>query len=461
MFLILACTAPTHITPEDSPPDSEPAPESAPPDSQDTGPAPCTEEVDWADPLVPGVTLPISSHSPHLTDGVMAGDHLVLVGQDVYGGGTIWSWDLSDPDDPQLQGSAGQKQLMAVCWGGERGYAFQLEGALQRFSVGDDGPTFDDFVASSGDPGTRLDCDGTWLAWGRASDGGALAPFDAPASPVHFGDDVRDVELEGDRMWSVGYDGLASWDLSTGEPVAEGSLELPGRCTDLAAGDDWLVAGCGHGGVHLIDRNDGQPELLSTWSDWTSSRTVAVSGDRVVISGWSDWVVLDASDPTTPTFLTSEPAVTAASAAVAHEDGRLYLVDWKDPLVATVEGTPGPEIRLDRAFVRPGDVVRVENVGTEPLCLQAPNTGTLDATAVLPDEATLWRLGEDITEGSQLMLRSDDPDESELLVEVGGLDGLVVGDEAPPFLETDLDGVTWSSEELVGQVIFLGLLDAW
>ncbi|MBM4390399.1 MAG: hypothetical protein FJ090_04705 [Deltaproteobacteria bacterium] len=56
---------------------------------------------------------------------------------------------------------------------------------------------------------------------------------------------------------------------------------------------------------------------------------------------------------------------------------------------------------------------------------------------------------------------SNDADEPVLALEVGDLQGFGVGDDAPTFVEVDLDGVTWSLEELAGKVVFLGLLDAW
>lgn len=463
-WLSIACTPPMHIARSPDPePDSEAVDES-PADTHDSthdsAPPDCEAPATWVDGLVPVAQVPISSASPHLADGVLAGETLVLVGRDVRGNGAIWSFAVGDPTLPSALGHDGFDQLMGVCWGGESGYAVGLEGKLFPFTLGASGPELGS-ATTPGGPGTRLDCDGDHVAFGSADRGGGLAPMDDPQAFTRFGDDVRDVLLEGARLWSVGYDGLQAWDIAEGQATLVGDLELPGLCTDLAAGDDWIVASCGYGGVHLIDRADGQPRLLSTWQDWTSPRTVAVAGDLVVVSGWSDHVVLDASDPTHPEFAGSEPAPTAASAAVPLTDGHVALVDWKLPTVVQLSAERGPEVRADTEFVRPGQVVRIHNEGSEDLCLEPPNTGTLDRTGLRPGGSAVWAMPQDLTDGTTLVLRSNDADEPELALQVGGLEGLVVGEAAPDFVETDLSGTTWALEDLRGQVVFLGLLDSW
>ena len=57
-------------------------------------------------------------------------------------------------------------------------------------------------------------------------------------------------------------------------------------------------------------------------------------------------------------------------------------------------------------------------------------------------------------DNATLDIASNDPDEPQLAVTVGG-NG--VGDPAPDFVEVDTDGVTWELEKLRGEVVWLGL----
>lgn len=415
----------------------------------------------YPDAVVPGLLLPIDSNSPHLTDGVRADETLVLVGSDVAQAGSIWSFSMADLEQPQLLGHDGSTQLMGVCWSGDHGYATELYGGPRPFTLEADGPRLGESVPPGGGGG-RIDCDERWVAWGLGSEGGAIAPADgSPTDPLRLDGDVRDVLLEGDRLWTLGYDGLSAYDLSSGIPVLLDSLALDGTCTDLAAHAEMLVAGCGSAGVVFIERGDGTASELGRWEGHLSPRTVAVVGGHVVVSAWDEWVVLDVSVPSTPVLVAAEAAPTAASAAVAWGDADLVLVDWKRPQLATLQSALAPEARLDQGYVRPGDVLRVSNDGPETLCLGTPSVGSIDRDSVPPGDVALWSLPDDLAEGSVAELPCNDADEGTLTVEVGSLQGLAVGDPAPDFVEVDLDGVTWALEALRGQVVFLGLLDAW
>ena len=94
--------------------------------------------------------------------------------------------------------------------------------------------------------------------------------------------------------------------------------------------------------------------------------------------------------------------------------------------------------------VSPGFDATIHNDGNRALALE-------DGRVVEPGGRVSWTLPE--TTGT-VTLGSNDPDEPQLAVTVGG-NG--VGDPAPDFVEVDTDGVTWELEKLRGEVVWLGL----
>jgi hypothetical protein len=94
--------------------------------------------------------------------------------------------------------------------------------------------------------------------------------------------------------------------------------------------------------------------------------------------------------------------------------------------------------------VAKGSNTTIYNDGNRPLTLS-------DGRVVLPGERVTWELPE---ENGDQFLGSDDPDESNLSVTIGG-NG--IGDPAPDFIEQDTDGKTWELQALRGEVVWLGL----
>jgi hypothetical protein len=411
-------------------------------------------------------SLPIDTDSPHLVDGVLAGENLLLaVGGHIDFEAGIWTFDVSDPESPVLLGSAGSQQVMSTCWSGSEAWVLQMDGTLGRVDLDAKGlPRLEEAQRLDSTVG-RMDCDEEVVAWGTGAQGGAWIFASETSGPaMEIPGDVRDVVLEGeDRLWALGIDRLVAFELDRFERTLTevGSLTLDGSCHDLAEGEDWLVASCGSAGVHLVDRGEGSPTLLGSWDGYASARTAAVADSHVLVAAWTDLLLLDATDPTVPVLVGTEPAETAIGSVVHGHEDRALVLDWKRPFIARFSDLPAPEVRSRDPYAKAGQSAVLSNEGTEILCLGTPSSGELSQDWIAPGDTVLWSIPDTAENGDRFTVGTNDPDEPEFVLEVGYAEGLSVGDPAPDFTESDLDGLSWQLSELQGQVVFFGMLDGW
>ncbi len=417
--------------------------------------------VAWVDPIARGPALDLEVGAPELTDAVVAGDLLIYAGQEQTGIGGLWAFDLSDRDNPVLLGQTGIWHLQRVCWTGEAAWGMTRQGELVRVEVKEDGVGVTDrFPVLPW--GAGVDCAGDLLFGAFHEHGGVLFEVVGPAPDglVERGRidaPVVDGLLEGDRLWALDDHRLTAWAITAEGLEAEGSLDLPGTCRDLAAGEAWITVACGAGGVALVDRNDGQPALLGMWAGHASVRAVDVSGDHVLAAAWTELLLLDASDPAAPWLRGSEPAGSSVMAVAADTDQRAWVADWNQPFGVTWQAVEAPEVRASLRTAQKGDTVTVFNDGPAPLQLEAPDAGALDATEVPPGSFARWTLADDAD--GDVTLGTDDPDEPTLTVRVSEATGMQPGAVAPNFIETDLDEVTWDLSAMRGSVVFLALFN--
>lgn len=446
MLLLLACAAPVDDE-EGLPASAEPVEDSATPagDSGVDAPQPGT----WGDPILAGATLDLDVARPELTDAMIAGDQLVFVGQEQGRDGGMWSFSLADPDAPVLLGhTTDRTHIQRACWDGSQAWGMTREGQLLTLSLGATGPVVLR-EGAVGTVGTGLDCSADVVAWGEGASGGGWAAREGTwiGAERALTGDVQDVLIEGSRMWLLARDRLTAYDIQ-GEALTElGHVELDGTCLDLSPGADWLAVACGSGGVALVDRADGQPSRLGAWTGPAAARAVSVQGDSVWVAGWTDLLLLDASDPAGPRLVGVEAAPASAMSVVAGAGERAYVADWNRPFVVTRTGASAPEVRLSTGWVSAGGAATVHNDGTEALWL--------DGLSLAPGASWTWEIPDDAT--GLLSLPTDDPDEATISVEVGGPGGLLVGQDAPNFSEPDLRGELWELAKLHGEVVFLGL----
>jgi len=462
LLLSIACT--TTPKPVDAPASGEPSDSAGPPAADDSAAADSGGEPDsgepvvYSDPIVRGSTMDLAVPGPELTDAVMAGDLLLYAGQEQRGDGGVWAFDVSTPDAPALTGKTSIWHIQRICWSGTVAYGLTREAELQRIELHDRMPVLTDRFPMGG-WGGGLDCDGDRVAVALKEGGVRVARItgSAPAEVevlARLETPAMDVLWEDDRLWVLAENQLTVWQVDDTGAEPLGSVALAGTCRDLAAGEDWLAVACGAGGVALVGRGDGTPDLLSQWTGGLSARTVAVQDDHVWVAAWTDLALLDASDPTQPILRGTEPAGSAVMGVVADGDDRAWVADWSQPFGVTWSREDAPEVRLNTAVALPGDTVTVVNDGLADLHIEALD-GAVDQDVVAPGGFAFWTLP---GEGSELAtLHTNDPDEPSVAVGLSAAEGMQPGAEAPRFIETDVDGTTWDLDALAGKVVFVGM----
>lgn len=138
-------------------------------------------------------------------------------------------------------------------------------------------------------------------------------------------------------------------------------------------------------------------------------------------------------------------------------------------------GGTGPEVlatpdSLQFSTVAPGDdedrVLVLRNSGDVPLEVYTVQTDVEGITAdpacveVAPGSAAAIEVtfapNSDASQRGRLILQTNDIDEPMFEVSISGnIAGLDVGDPAPEFSLTDLDGQTWTLSDLQGEVVVL------
>jgi len=459
LVLLTACRPPAEGPPAAPAPDGGGAGTGGGDTAQDTGGFDDTGAPwpTWEDPLVAGTVLDLEVGGPELTDAVRAEELLLFAGQEQSGDGGIWVFDLADPDVPVLRGKTSTWHIQRLCWSGEVALGMTREGTILQVTPTDGDPVID-AEWRDGTVGEGIACEGELVAAALGSDGLRVYERD-PGVSLTATDQVegtfRDALLEDGRLWGLASDALTAWSLADGVLTEEGSLELPGSCTDLAAHEDWLAVACGSGGVVLVDRGEGSPSILGSWEGHASARAVAVSEDHVLVAAWTDLLLVDVSDPAAPWLRATEPARSAVMAVVEGPERRAYVADWNQPFVAAWDEVEAPELRMGATTVLPGDTVRIRNDGPVVLELGAPSVGSLEAETVAPGGSTTWSIPAEAT--GELSLASSDPDEPEVSLSVSDGTGISIGAEAPDFVEQDLETTTWQLSALRGEVVFLGL----
>lgn len=408
----------------------------------------------WTDPLQRGAELDLEAPKPELVDAVWAGDRLLLAGQEQGGDGGLWAFDVTDPQAPVLIDRTHVGHYQRLCWDGTWAWTTTRDGTVSQVAVSDDAVS----IVHSGSRGSwteGIGCDGDRVAWGLGADGGEVATVGAGGElgePQALAGEVRDALFVDGTLWTVAYGALTRWDLDSDPPAPAASLALSGTCLDLAADQGLLAAACGSAGVHLVDGSG--PSLLGTWAGHVSARAVALSGDRAAVAGWTEALVLDITDPSAPLLVASETASHAAM-AVALQGDHVAVADWRQGWLAERVDALAPEVRALEPWAEPGGQVTLFNDGTATLWLD-PADGV--ATGQLaPGDNTQWSIPEDAAD--TVTLQTDDPDELDFALPVGGVAGLSAGDPAPDFLEADLAGQAWSLEALRGEVVFLGMFN--
>jgi len=442
LLAVIACREPEYIDP---PGDRSPS-ESATPESTADSVPPTAGE--WSDPIVGLGEMDVVNNGMELTDAALGGDWLYLSGQQQQGQGGLWVVDLADPTAPTQVAQGNFRNMQYVCYDETTAWGISRNNNLMRATVQDSSLQVKSW---SVDSGGDIDCDADHVAWAARTDGVYIMANDGDwntGEALNLEGDWRGVLLSEDVIWTAGVGEIARWDMD-GNLLGEAAVD--GWCQDMQVSDGTLAVACGADGVHLLNAED--LSLLGTWSGHVSARTVAWDGHRIWLAAWSELLLLDASDPAAVTLIGSEPATSSVMGVVADGEGLAWVADWRNPFTVRRDDVLSPEARVSPSNAVPGDRVSLINDGPETLWFEAPELG-VTPQLLGPGERTAIDIPEDF-EYARVPILTDDPDESEVEIEIGSMSGLALGEAAPDFAEYDLEGTLWELQSLRGEVVWL------
>ncbi|MCK6520150.1 hypothetical protein L6R49_01805 [Myxococcota bacterium] len=396
---------------------------------------------DIADPAAPAL---IGAHPPAgngryhrvevIRDGLVAVTHrdrgLELV-------------DVSDPAAMATLGVISRAGLEGMAWDGDRLWLTDRARGLLPVDLSD--PT-------------------------RPVEGAATPGLSAPweLSPVQTG-------------WSYVADnalGVVPIDLSNPDaPVIHPAVALPGATQHVAVADGHLYAAIGGAGVAVLSLADpAAPSLLRVVPTGGSAAQVSAADGLLWVADHEGVVVYDLSDPADPQPLAREQTEQFALAVRAAPGDAAWVGDW-NILSGWVLDRDGAAPSLDPSTDSPrlpaegGEAtVRLTNRGDAPLTLSGATVGDervtveVSAASIEPGEEALLRLtwagGESLD--TTLCLASNDPDEPTLSLKLtAGVVGDYLGQAAPDFALTDLDGDTHRLSEQLGAPVLLAYFATW
>lgn len=272
--------------------------------------------------------------------------------------------------------------------------------------------------------------------------------------------------------------GVVPVDLSDpARPVLGTAVALPGPTQHIAVAGDWLYAAIGSAGVAALDRSaPGAPVLRSVTPVGGSATQVSVVDGVLFVVDHEGLAALSLADPSAPSPLAYEVTPQFALAVRGLSRTEAWVGDWNilsgwvlDPEAQVGELDPSSdELRLPEG----GGEARlsVTNRGAGTLTLSG---ATVDDPSVVVEVSTptlasgeqgwvrlSWPGGQALS--STLCLASDDPDGPVRQIPLSsGPAGEYLGQPAPDFALTDLDGQTWHLAEELGHPVLLAYFATW
>ncbi len=264
-------------------------------------------------------------------------------------------------------------------------------------------------------------------------------------------------------------------------PKLVATIEIEGSPQSIALSGTRAFIAAAAGGLAVVDVSNPQAPVLTHRVDTGGSALqVSIDKDHAYVANWGDARVYDISGGGAPTAIAIEIIKTdAAVSRVLGMSGigdKVYVGEWsglysytlhadrKAPHIST------SEMRLDFERTPIGATSKariiVSNEGSSPLVLETAKTSgtgfsvTSEAATLSPGKFVFVEVVFSPTSaGSQtgeLVLRSNDPDDSELRVPLeGNHEELQVGDLAPEVSLALIDGGQWKLSEQRGKVVLL------
>lgn len=280
------------------------------------------------------------------------------------------------------------------------------------------------------------------------------------------------------------YAGLLVYDVTQPDaPVFVGEIPASGAPQHLDVEGDILAVGLGAAGVQTFWLEDPlAPQPLDTIDIFASATGVAIEQERIWVAAHTATVLLDMADPSQLVPLARHD-VFSVVLAVEAIGSRAFLQDWD--YFEVIEYTPGPPAPqvwqlTPGAWLSAEGTAHVEftNAGNAPLeltGLASPDPKLnlwVDRLVVHPGEVGTIRVGVDDADSGEpvpettLCLVTNSSGAPVMEVDVARVSdqtgaALQVGQVAPPFTLTDLDGNSHSLSDYEGQPVLITSFSTW
>ena len=260
-------------------------------------------------------------------------------------------------------------------------------------------------------------------------------------------------------------------------PVVGDAIDLDAAALHVRVHGDYLYASAGAAGVVVLDLADPSAPLpVARVSTGGSVVMTAVADGLLYAVDHEGLAVFDVGDPTAPVPVGREQTPQFALAVDARDD-IAWVGDWTAVETWSVDRdarAPEAELSIDDVAIPTGggsQEVTVANRGGGTLHLLGATSSddrvTIEVSAaeVAPGEEVRVRLtyaGGDDTLDAEVCIATDDADGPTLSLAVtAGKDDAWIGQPAPDFALTDLDGTTHRLSEQLGHPVMLVYFATW
>jgi hypothetical protein len=269
--------------------------------------------------------------------------------------------------------------------------------------------------------------------------------------------------------------GLVSMDLSDPDaPVLLGSEPDGGGLLDVAISGDGSTAygAAGGQGLSVYSLENGI-EWVASVPLGHSILSVDLEGDRLWAVSHQDLVLFDIGDPQVPVLVNTEKTDQWAMAVAASGEDA-FVADWGYMRRYSAEPSiQAPDLDLSAERIHVSD-----SGGSRTLVLRNLGSGELALTGAVGEGVELWFSRPTIPPGGEASMRveyagggvdstvciaSNDPDMPVHLLEVtsDGGSGSQLGEAAPDFVLTALDGMEYTLSEHRGKPVVLVYFATW